>query len=91
MTSDTNNDSGERRSRRSEGLPVALTKDGFEQRICDRMQFFSIAMSLDTGEIFSKPLPRDGAKLQGEILKRVAELVNKEISRIIDLVYDETL
>ena len=48
-------------------------------------------MSLDTGDIFSEPLPRDKTKFREEVLNRVAELVNREISRIIDLVYDETL
>ena len=91
MTSDTNNDSGERRSRRSEGLPVALTRDEFEQRFSERVEIFSMAMSLDTADVFSTPLTRDRAKLKDEVLDRVAELVNKEVQRIIDLVYDETL
>ena len=72
-------------------LPIALTKDEFEQRFSERVQIFSIAMSLDTGDIFSKPLPRDKAKFRNEMLNRVAELANREISRIVDLVYDETL
>jgi hypothetical protein len=67
------------------GLPIALTKVEFEQRFSDCAQIFS------TGDIFSEPLPRDRAKLQNEIMNRVAELVNREISRTIDLVYDDTL
>ena len=72
------------------GLPIALTKNEFEQRFSDRIQIFSIAMSLDTGNIFSEPLPRNGADIRNEMLNRVAELVNREVSRIIDLVYDDT-
>lgn len=73
------------------GLPVALTKEEFERRFSERLDIFSIAMSLDTGNIFFEPLPRDRAKFRDEVLRRVGELVNKEISRIIDLVYDENL
>ena len=43
MTSDKNNDSGELRPRPLDGLPIALTKDEFEQRISDRLQIFSLA------------------------------------------------
>ena len=91
MTSDTNNDSGELRSRRSEGFPIALTRDEFEQRFSERVEIFSMAMSLDTADVLSAPLTRDRNKLKDEVLDRVAELVNKEVKRILDLVYDETL
>ena len=91
MTDDKSSESGEPRSRPPSGLPVALTKDEFERRFSDRLQIFSIAMSVDTGDIFSQPLPRDRARLESEILRRIAELVNREISRIVDLVYEETL
>ncbi len=92
MTPDKNiGDSSEPRSGRPGGSPVALTKEEFEKRFSERLQIFSIALSLDIGVIFPKPLPRGDAQRQGEILNRVAELFNKEISRIVDLVYDETL
>lgn len=91
MPEEQNRDSGEPRSKQPGGLPVALTKEEFERRFSERVEIFSIAMSLDTGDVFSKPLPRGDAKRQDEILNRVAELVNREVSRIVDLVYDETL
>ena len=91
MTNETNNGSGEPKPKPNHGPPVALTKDEFEQRFSDRVEIFSIAMSLDTSEIFFEPLPRNRVKCEEEILKRIAELVNREVSRIVDLVYDETL
>ncbi len=91
MPEEQNKDSSDQGSKQPGGPRVALTKEEFEQRFSERLEIFSIAMSLDTGDVFSKPLPRGDAKRESEILNRVAELVNREVSRIVDLVYDETL
>jgi hypothetical protein len=76
---------------------ISLNRDEFCQRLLDRRELFALAIKQDTEKIFNKKIQTKIQTYQPEIninidmTESVATLIMKEMTRIIDLVYDENL